>query len=64
MGPSEAEVKCCPKCKRLVEARDYMNPAILGIMESILPRIYCPCGYRGLAIAMSRSDYERWLEAE
>ncbi|MEW6748871.1 MAG: hypothetical protein AB1295_04155 [Candidatus Micrarchaeota archaeon] len=63
MGAPQAEVKCCPKCKRLVEAKDYMNPAILGLMESVLPKIYCRCGYRGLPIEMSKSDYEKWLKS-
>lgn len=54
---------CCPRCKRLVEAKDFMNPMWLGMGESILQRIYCRCGYRGLPITMSKEDYVRWRSA-
>jgi len=60
MGPSETQVKCCPRCKRAVEAKDYMNPFVLAGLRSVLPRIYCRCGYRGLPIEMSLADYEKW----
>lgn len=59
MGSSETEVTCCPKCKRIVEARDYVST----LVGSILPKLRCRCGYRGLPIEMSRADYEKWLRS-
>lgn len=52
----------CPKCKKPVEAKDYMNTAIVGFLESILPRIECSCGYRGLPIKMTIKEYEKWMK--
>jgi hypothetical protein len=70
MGHDENEViimksiTCCPKCKKMAEAKDYMNPMILGALDSILPQIYCRCGYRGLPISLSEKDYLEWIKAE
>ena len=54
------KITCCPKCKRPIEAKDYMNTFVLGALDSILPRISCPCGYSGLPILLSRKDYAKW----
>ncbi len=56
------DVVCCPKCKKLAEATDYMNPAIVGVLDSVLPTINCKCGYGGLPISMPLKDYEKWLK--
>jgi hypothetical protein len=60
MGTPETEVTCCPRCKRLVEAKDFMNRFWLGATESILQRINCRCGYNGLPITLSKEDYILW----
>jgi hypothetical protein len=60
MGTPQAEVSCCPKCKRLVEAKDFMNPMWLGMADSILQKIYCRCGYNGLPITMTNEEYVKW----
>lgn len=60
MGKAETEVKCCPRCKRAVGARDYVNT----LVGSILPKLRCRCGYRGLPIEMSYADYEKWRASE
>jgi hypothetical protein len=57
-----SSVLACPRCAKPVEAKDYMNPMLLGALESVLPRITCTCGYRGLPISFSREDYGRWLD--
>ena len=54
-------ILCCPRCKKPVEAKDYMNPVLVGAIESILMRITCTCGYSGLPISLSKKDYERWI---
>ncbi|MFN7990762.1 MAG: hypothetical protein U0R44_01250 [Candidatus Micrarchaeia archaeon] len=56
------DVTCCPRCKRLIEAKDYMNPLLLGMLDSILPKVSCRCGYNGLPIVLSREDYGRWID--
>jgi hypothetical protein len=56
----EKQVLCCPSCKRPVEAKDYVNPALLGLFESVMPTIDCPCGYHGLPIKMTLNEYMRW----
>ena len=59
--PKKKYVVCCPKCKKPVEAKDYLsNPAVVGFLESVLPTIDCSCGYYGLPIKMALSDYEKW----
>ncbi|MFH0737467.1 MAG: hypothetical protein V1827_02125 [Candidatus Micrarchaeota archaeon] len=65
MGHDEDKVKvsCCPRCKRLIQARDYMNPAVVGMLDSILPMIYCKCGYEGLPISMTQKDYMKWRKS-
>ncbi len=55
-------ITACPKCKRHIEAKDYMNRAIVGMLESILPKIECRCGYQGLPIKLSIKDYEKWIK--
>lgn len=60
-----AKIDCitiCPKCKKLVEAKDYINPAIIGILDSILPTINCSCGYIGLPVKLSYLDYEKLMK--
>jgi len=52
-------VSICPRCKRPVEARDFMNPAVVGMLDSVLPRIECRCGYSGLPIELSLEDYRK-----
>lgn len=47
------KITCCPRCMRPVEAKDYMNPALLAVLDSVLPIIHCRCGYRGLPIELS-----------
>lgn len=61
---NEKELFCCPKCKRLIEAKDYMNPAIVGFFDSVLPSVTCECGYRGLPIKMTIEDYKKWVKEE
>lgn len=60
MGLSKSII-CCPKCKRPVEAKDYMDPGFLGALDSILPKLRCNCGYSGLPISLSAKDYEKWI---
>jgi hypothetical protein len=60
MGPPETEVTCCPRCKKLVEAKDYMDRFYLGLTDSILQQIRCRCGYKGLPIVLSKEDYIKW----
>ena len=56
-------ITCCPSCKRAVEAKDYMDRFVLGLFDSVLPQIDCPCGYHGLPISLKRRDYARWLKS-
>jgi hypothetical protein len=49
-------VAFCPRCKKPVEARDYMDNFYLGF-DSVLPRIHCTCGYNGLPVTLPRKDY-------
>jgi hypothetical protein len=60
--PEEKEVLCCPCCRKPVEAKDYMNPALLGIFESVMPTIDCSCGYHGLPIKLTLEEYRRWTK--
>ena len=56
------EISCCPRCKRPIEAKDHMNPAILAILSSVLPTVQCNCGYRGLPIKMKIEEYREWIK--
>ncbi len=58
-----ATITCCPSCKRAVEAKDYMDRFVLGMLDSVLPQISCRCGYHGLPISVKRKDYEKWLRS-
>jgi hypothetical protein len=49
---------------RLIEAKDYMNPAILGILNSVLPTIRCSCGYSGLPIQLTLKEYHEWVNGK
>lgn len=57
MKSNETNITCCPKCKRIVRASDYTTT----LVGSILPKIRCRCGYRGLPIEIRWSDYKKWL---
>ena len=57
------DVTCCPRCKRMIEARDFMNPWVLGLADSILQQIRCRCGYSGLPISLSKEDYLKWKKS-
>jgi C4-type Zn-finger protein len=60
---TEKDVLCCPKCKRAVEAKDFLsNAALVGALDSILETINCGCGYRGLPIKLGLKDYLKWRE--
>ena len=50
------DVTACPKCKRLVEAKDYTRHPL----GSILPTIMCSCGYRGIPIQITMKEYVEW----
>jgi hypothetical protein len=55
------DFSCCPSCKRILDSKDFMNPALLGALDSILPTFQCKtCSYSGLPISMSAKDYEKW----
>ena len=57
------DISCCPGCKRVIEAKDYLNnPAIIGFLDSVLPTINCSCGYNGLPIKMSIEDYKKLVK--
>jgi len=56
------EVKFCPRCKKAVEAKDFMDPFYLGALDSMLPQMHCRCGYVGLPLSMSREDYLIWAK--
>jgi len=51
-----AQVQCCPRCLRLIEARDFMNAGMLGMLQSVLPSFSCRCGYHGLPIRMDARE--------
>jgi len=51
----------CPRCFRLVEAKDFMDRFYVGALESVLPRIQCPCGYIGLPIEVAMEEYRKYL---
>ena len=58
--PEEKQVLCCPCCRKPVEAKDYTDPAMLGIFEAAMPTIDCACGYKGLPIKMTLEEYRQW----
>ncbi|NYZ73851.1 hypothetical protein H0O00_01790 [Candidatus Micrarchaeota archaeon] len=56
-------VMCCPRCKRPVEARDFLsNPAMVGFLDSVLPTFACSCGYSGLPIKLGLKAYGKWVK--
>jgi|WetSurMetagenome_2_1015567.scaffolds.fasta_scaffold121094_4 hypothetical protein len=55
------QVKFCPRCKKPVEARDFMDPFYLGALDSMMPQMNCSCGYVGLPIVMSKKDYMKMV---
>lgn len=57
------EVLICPNCNRPVTASEFMNPAVLGALESILPIMNCDCGYSGLPVKTSIEDYKKLIDA-
>lgn len=55
-------ILCCPKCKKPVEARDFLaNPAMVGFLDSVLPTFSCRCGYKGLPIKLGLKEYAKWV---
>lgn len=59
------DFSCCPSCKRILEAKDFMNPVLLGALDSILPTFKCKtCGYSGIAISVSPEDYQKWIQED
>jgi len=42
-----------------VEARDFMNPAVVGFLDSVLPSIECECGYYGFPVTLTMRDYRK-----
>lgn len=57
------DFSCCPSCKRILDAKDFMNSALLGALDSILPTFQCKsCGYSGPSISMSQEDYQKWIQ--
>jgi hypothetical protein len=57
------KIKCCPRCKRPVEAKDHMkNLFVLGMLDSLLPTINCECGYSGLPIELNEKEYWKWVK--
>ena len=49
-------ITICPRCKKAVEAKDFMNPAYLEALDSISPKIDHACGYKGLPITISKKE--------
>jgi DNA-directed RNA polymerase subunit RPC12/RpoP len=57
------DVIACPKCKRPVTEGDYINQLANTMEDSAITKINCPqCGYSGLPIEMSMSEYQKWLK--
>jgi rubrerythrin len=56
----------CPKCKLLVSEADFRDDEFSEITESsIESKINCPnCGYIGLPVEVSRSEYQAGKKAE
>lgn len=60
------DIYACPKCKRLVDDKDFNDEDAISQIAatSMSDRIDCPkCGYVGIPIEMSRSDYEKWIKS-
>ncbi len=57
-------ISACPRCGKPVEAKDFMNPAMIGMLESVLPVMHCRCGYSGLPLSFDRDDYARWMRGK
>ena len=57
-------LKICPKCKKPVEAKDYMNPVIVAFLDSTLPTMNCSCGYTGLPVKINFEDYKKLIKGE
>ncbi|MEW6035817.1 MAG: hypothetical protein AB1529_04350 [Candidatus Micrarchaeota archaeon] len=55
-------IACCPECLKPVQVKDYMNPALVGFLDSVLPVIDCACGYSGLPITMSQKEYRSLMK--
>lgn len=58
----DGEVTFCPRCKKAVEAKDYMDLFYLGF-DSVLPRIRCRCGYSGLPLTIAGSEYQKLISS-
>lgn len=61
------EYICCPKCKRLVNQKNFdLDDAISAIgSTSVTDKITCPsCGYSGIPIEMNKEDYEKWIKTQ
>lgn len=57
------EFQCCPNCKRILSQKDFVNVAIMGALDSVLPTFMCiNCGYQGLPVLLSEKDYELWVK--
>lgn len=59
------EYICCPKCKKLVNQKNFaLDDAISAIgSTSVTDKITCPkCGYSGIPIEMNKEDYENWVK--
>ncbi len=50
-------VTFCPRCKKPVEAKDFMDPFYIGALDSLLPQMHCRCGYFGLPLSMPKKGY-------
>jgi hypothetical protein len=50
------DITACPRCKRPVEAKDYLRHPL----GSVMPNIRCPCGYRGFPIILKIKEYVEW----
>lgn len=57
-------VNCCPRCKKLVEAKDYMNTAMIGFLKSVSSIMNCDCGYSGLSVRLPLDQYKKWINEE
>lgn len=55
-------ITCCPRCRKPVEARNFMNAGMVGMFDSVLPGMDCVCGYSGLPIQVSAEGYAAWIK--
>jgi len=46
-------VTACPKCRKLVQAKDYLRHPLGSVMATI----NCQCGYSGLPIQLTLKEY-------